>query len=74
MIQHSKFDDGTYVLHKIMLNGHKYSCWFGRDGKPFSAERFSRDGLKTYNVPARHREVWSQLERIGRSYRERVEV
>ncbi len=74
MIQHHKFVDGCFVLHKVMVNGHKYSCWYGRDGKPFSAERFSRDNQTTYNVPARQHEVWKQLERIGARYVERADT
>jgi len=75
MIQHHKHHDGTFVLHKITLNGHKYSCWYGRDGKPFSAERISRDDRTTYHVDlSRQHEVARQLGRIGRPYVERVDT
>jgi hypothetical protein len=63
------FHDGTFVLHKIELNGHKYSAWFGKDGVAFSAERFSRDNQKTFNVPLnRQTNVADQLTRIGKRY------
>jgi hypothetical protein len=63
------FHDGTFVLHKIELNGHKYSAWFGKDGVVFSAERFSRDNQKTFNVPLnRQKNVAEQLTKIGKRY------
>jgi hypothetical protein len=67
------FHDGTFVLHKIMLNGHKYSAWFGKDGTVFSAERFSRDNQRAYNVPlTKQTNVADQLTAIGRRYADRV--
>ena len=67
-IQHHTFTDSTYVLHKVMVNGHKYSVWYGKDGTPFSAELVKRNG-DTVGVPARNRNVWAEFERIGRPYR-----
>lgn len=75
MIQYRKFADGCFVLHGIKLNGHKYSCWYGRDGKPFSAERFHRYNDTTYHVDlSRQHEVARQLERRGRPYVEQVDT
>lgn len=66
-MQHSKFHDGTFVIHKIMLGKHKYSAWFGRDGIAFSAEMVLDNG-NTRSVAQRSRGVWDQLNRIGRRY------
>jgi hypothetical protein len=68
MIQHSKFTDGCFVLHKVMLNGHKYSAWYGQDGVLFSAELVFPNG-NTRNVDtSRQHEVAKQLTRIGQRY------
>jgi hypothetical protein len=67
MIQHSEFHDGCFVLHKIMLNGHKYSAWYGRDGVMFSAELVFQNG-NTRNVTERQHEVWKQLTKVGSRY------
>lgn len=69
MIQYHKFHDGGFVLHKVVVNGNKYSAWFGADGKIFSAERFSKDNTKSYHVDtARQHEVARQLEQVARRY------
>lgn len=63
------FGDGTFVLHKIELNGQKYSAWYNKDGTVYSAERFSKDGQKTFNVPlSKQPNVVQQLNKIGRRY------
>jgi hypothetical protein len=67
-MQYREFQDGCFVIHKMMVNGHKYSAWFGTDGKLFSAERFSRDGQTTFNVPFSQHEVIRQLEQLARPY------
>lgn len=64
MVQRVEFSNGNFVLHRVMINGHKYSCWYDSEGTPFSAERVS--GNRSWNVPARHKEVWKQLERVGK--------
>ncbi len=67
------FSDGTFVLHKITLNGHKYSAWYGKDGVVFSAERFSRDNQKTFSVPlSRQKNVAEQLTKVGKRYTGRL--
>lgn len=67
------FQDGSFVLHKIELNGHKYSAWFNKDGTVFSAERFSRDNQKTFHVPlSKQTNVAHELTRIGQRYTGRV--
>lgn len=63
------FNDGTFVLHKIILNGHKYSAWFRKDGTVFDAERSSKDNQKSFNVPlSRQPNIATQLTRIGQRY------
>lgn len=63
------FTDGTFVLHKIEINGHKYSAWFGKDGVVFSAERISSDNQRTFNVPLnKQKNVAEQLTKIGKRY------
>ena len=69
MIQFSRFSNGNYVLHNVIVNGHKYSVWYGKDGKPFSAERHNRDG-NTVTVSSAQRKVWEELEKIGKPYKE----
>jgi hypothetical protein len=67
------FTDGCFVLHKIMLNGHKYSAWFGKDGTVFSAERFNRNNDTAFNVPlSRQKNVAEQLTKIGKRYTGRL--
>ncbi len=69
MIQHSVFEDGSFVLHNITLNGHKYSAWFNSKGVVFSAERFSTDNTKVFNVPLdKQLGVAEQLNRVGKRY------
>ena len=67
MIQHNKFQDGCFVLHRIEMNGQKYSAWFGRDGVAFSAELIFPDG-NVRNVERRSSGVWAGLNKIGRRY------
>lgn len=70
MTQHT-FSDGTYVIHGIKINGHKYSAWYGKDGQVFSAERFTKDGNRTVHVPLRKQvEVEKQLNKVGKAWKD----
>jgi hypothetical protein len=60
-----RFPTGGFVLHKIMLNGHKYSAWFGEDGTLFDAELVMRNG-NVRNVSERQTEIRRQLTVIGK--------
>lgn len=68
MIQKKTLPGDCFVLHCVMVNGHKYSVWYGKDGTPFSAERFSSDNRTTYNVPIRQVNVYAEFEKIGKRY------
>jgi hypothetical protein len=74
MIQYSRFQDGGFVLHKIVMNDSRYSAWYSPDGALKDAERISQDGRTTYSVPARNRNVRANLERIGRMYANRYSL
>lgn len=66
MIQFSRFDNGGFVLHKIMVKKRKYSAWFSASGKILDAERFSRDNQRVAAVPLdRHRNVVAELVKVG---------
>lgn len=66
-IQHNTFQDGTFVLHKVEVNGHKYSAWFNKDGNVFSAERVLQN--RSANVPLdKQKNVAAQLTKIGKRY------
>jgi hypothetical protein len=69
MIQFHSFHDGSFVLHKIMLNGQKYSAWFNADGTFKDGERVLRDG-STRNVSVKHTIIRGELERRARPYRD----
>jgi hypothetical protein len=67
MIQHSVFHDGSFVLHKVMLNDRKYSVWYGKDGTPKDAELFL-PGNHSRTVSKYQTNVWNQLTTIGKRY------
>jgi hypothetical protein len=67
VIQHSKFPDGSFVLHKVMLGTQKYSAWFHKDGTLKDAERICPDG-RTRSIPTAFRHVRYDLGIIGRRY------
>lgn len=69
-IQFARFEStGGYVLHKVMVNGRKYSAWFDKSGKLLDAERFSKDNRTTFHVPLdRHRLVAAELTKVGARY------
>lgn len=66
-MQGSTFPDGGFVVHKIMINGYKYSCWYGPDGLPRDAERFGEGGA-TFPVPRRHTKIWKRLAGAGAAW------
>lgn len=67
-MQYHKFYDNGFVIHKVFLNGVKYSCWFDSKGKLTSAESFH--GSNAQNVPLDlHTNVAASLQRIGRVMR-----
>jgi hypothetical protein len=66
-IQHSEFHDGSFVLHKVMLNDRKYSAWYGKDGTAKDAELFLPTG-HTRTVSENQVNVWNELNTIGRRY------
>jgi hypothetical protein len=68
-MQHHEFHDGTFVIHKVMHNGHKYSVWFSKDGIAHTAERFSKDNQRTYNVPLSQVNVFATFDKIGQHYK-----
>ncbi len=69
MIQYSKFDNGGFVLHRVMINDHKYSAWYNVTGKVLAAERVSSDNRSTGAVPLdRCRLVAMKLARVGARY------
>ena len=68
-MQHIPFSTGGFVIHKLIHNGHKYSVWFNKDGTAYSAERFSNDGTRTYNVPASQVNVFAAFNKIGQHYK-----
>lgn len=67
MIQHSEFHDGSFVLHKVMVNGRKYSAWYGKDGTPKDAELFL-PGNHSRTVSKCQVKVWNELRTIGKPY------
>jgi len=64
-MQHAKFHDGSFVLHKVVVNGHKYSVWFDNFGKPKAAERVKPNG-NTVNVSEKCVNLYAEFERIGK--------
>lgn len=70
MIQHNVFHDGSFVLHKVMINGHKYSAWYGKDGTLKDAELFLPTG-HTRTVTKSQVNVWRELTSVGERYVER---
>lgn len=69
MIQHNKFHNGGFVLHKVSVGGKTYSVWYDSDGKPHDAEMKLRDG-NTRSVSKRSVNLWAEFQRIGNRYRE----
>lgn len=67
-IQKAEFADGSFVLHKVMVNGHKYSVWFDTMGVPFSAEMVYSNG-NTKNVPQRCTNLFAEFKKIGARHR-----
>ena len=59
------FSTGGYVIHKLYVNGVKYSVWYREDGTPHSAERVRSNG-QTYNVPVGHVHLWAEFKKIGK--------
>jgi hypothetical protein len=68
MIQHSTFKNGGYVLHKVMVNGTKYSAWFDAAGKLLDAEQITRSNVAR-PVPQRAVNVRAELVKIGARYK-----
>jgi hypothetical protein len=63
------YSDGSFVLHKIEINGNKYSAWFDKAGNVTAAERFSKDNQKTFNVPlTKQKNIAAELTRIGQRF------
>jgi len=67
MIQHLTFETGGFVLHKIIINGQKYSAWFDVNGKILAAERIATNGT-VMTVPSYHRHVLEEIHKIGQRY------
>lgn len=67
MIQHIPFQNGGFVLHKVMIGNKKYSAWFRHDGSFIDAERI--ESAKSISVPLKHTKVIAELERIAKSYK-----
>ena len=67
MVQMHRFHNGGFVLHKIMLNGRKYSAWYTANGALLNAERV-QGARGTCSVPLSHTGVRKELERIGGYY------
>jgi hypothetical protein len=63
-MQVSRFSNGGYVIHKMYVNGIKYSAWFDKDGDVLDAEGF--DGLGRSRSVKRGGPVWTELQRVGR--------
>ncbi len=59
---------GGFVLHKVLVNGVKYSAWYDAMGTCQSAERVTRD-FKNYNVPLGVQvQLAARLSVIGKRY------
>ena len=67
-IQHHTFHTGGYVLHKVMIDGTKYSAWYDKDGKLLDAEQFTRSNVAR-PVPTRMKNVRAELVKIGDRYK-----
>lgn len=46
-MQFFKFNDGSYVIHKITYKIGKLSAWFDNNGELVDIEKFDRNGRKT---------------------------
>lgn len=67
MIQYHRFSSGNgFVLHKIMLNGKKYSAWFRADGSYVDAERINNH--HSVSVSKSHTKVIGKLVEIAKPY------
>ncbi len=66
MIQFHKFENGGFVLHKIMIRGTKYSAWFDARGNLLGAEQFCRNC--TRNVAQRCNRILQILQIQGKGY------
>ena len=67
MIQHSKFNNGGFVLHKIPVNGQTYSAWYDKDGKLLDAERTTNH--KVSHVSVKYTQVRAELQKVGNRYK-----
>lgn len=68
MVQYNRFDSGGFVLHKVVVNSCRYSCWFDSSGKLIDCERVVAIG-RTAAVSARCGKLRQKLQQIGNSYR-----
>ncbi len=67
MIQKQEFSNGDFVLHKVMINGSKYSAWYRADGTMHDCELILGIG-KTRTVSLGHDHIRKELAIIGRRY------
>lgn len=68
-MQHGRFINGGYYLHKIMGNfvGHM-SAWFDKDGNMLDAEQITLPFIPSRNVK-RNGPMWRYAQDIGQRYR-----
>ncbi len=68
MPQFSRFENGSYVLHKIKIGGKgHYSAWFTSMGTLVDAEHKVNGIVRS--VPKRNKSVLNDLQIIGCRYR-----
>lgn len=66
-IQHHKFHDGGYVLHKIEFQGRKFSAWYTSTGELIDAELVMASG-ETRRVHTRYIVIRAHLTKVGQRY------
>lgn len=62
MIQFHQFQDGGFVLHKIMIEGRKHSAWFNAEGELLDAEWLRGERSRAVRKPS----ILAELKRLGR--------
>ncbi len=66
-IQFSRFSTGGYVLHKVMIDGTKYSAWYSATGELLDAEQYTTSNVAR-PVPLRLVNIRAELTKIGGRY------
>lgn len=65
--ERATFSTGGFVLHKIDIDGKKYSAWYDENGALLSAENIDKRGRA--RAVRQGAKVWTELQRWGRIYK-----